>query len=151
MALIEHCSHSARKKDSGVMAGGCVTWSSGSCPFCFVAFPIRIPRCHVRRRVYVVLDCPLGVLADWSQGSWVRGRVYVRSDCRPAESADYMNWFVAPHAWCNTRWLVSDDRDSGCRMQEFRTIEWISSLANRKSLGSFLVYDRTRQVLYARI
>ena len=36
-------------------------------------------------------------------------------------------------------------------MQEFRTIEWISSLVNRKSLGSFLVFDRTRQVLYARI
>ena len=36
-------------------------------------------------------------------------------------------------------------------MKEFRAIEWISSVANRKSLGSFLVYDRTRQVLYARI
>ena len=74
MALIEHCPHSAREKDSGVMAGGCVTSSSGSCPFRFVAFPIRIPRCR-RRRVYVVLDCPLGVLADWSQWSWVRRRV----------------------------------------------------------------------------
>ena len=151
MALIEHCPHSAREKDSGVMAGGCVMSSSGSCPFRFVAFPIRIPRCQVRRRVYVVLDCPLGVLADWSQWSWVRRRVYVRSDCRPAESADCVNWFVATHAWCNTRWLVSEDRDSGCRMQEFRTIEWISCLVNRKSLCRFLVFHRTRQVLYARI
>ena len=83
VALIEHCPHSAREKDSGMMAGGCVTSSSGSCPFRLVAFPIRIPRCR-RRRVYVVLDCPLGVLADWSQWSWVRRCVYVRSDCRPA-------------------------------------------------------------------
>ena len=114
MALIEHCPHSAREKDSGVMAGGCATSSSGSCPFRFVPFPIRIPRCR-RRRVYVVLDCPLGVLADWSQWNWVRRRVYVRSDCRPAELADCVNWFVATHAWCNTKWLVSEDRDSGSR------------------------------------
>ena len=36
-------------------------------------------------------------------------------------------------------------------MQEFRIIEWISSLVNRKSLGSFVLFDRRRQVLYARI
>ena len=36
-------------------------------------------------------------------------------------------------------------------MLEFRTIEWISSLVNRKSLCSLLVFDRTRQVLYPRI
>ena len=84
VALIEHCPHSAREKDSGVMAGGCVTSSSGSCPFRFVAFPIRIPRCR-RSRLFIVLDCPLGVLADWSQWSWVQCRVSIRSDCRPRE------------------------------------------------------------------
>ena len=96
------------------MAGGCATSSAGSCPFLFIAFPIRIPRWR-RRRVYVVLDCPLGMLADWSQWTWVRHCVYVPSDCRPAESADCVNWFVATHAWYNTKLLVSEDRDSGCR------------------------------------
>ena len=98
VALMEHCFHSAREKGSGMMAGSCVTSLSGSCPLLLVAFPIRIPRCPVRRRVYVVLDCLLRVLADWSQWSWVRRRVYVRSDCRPAESANCLNWLVATHA-----------------------------------------------------
>ena len=98
VALMEHCSHSAREKGSGMMAGGCVTSSSRSCLFLFVAFPLRIPRCPVRRRVYVVLDCLLGVLADWSQWSWVRRRVYVHSDGRPAESADCVNWLIGTHA-----------------------------------------------------
>ena len=114
VALIEHCPHSAREKDTGVMAGGCSTSSSGSSPFRFVAFPIRIQRFR-RRRVYVVLDCPLGLGADWSQLNWVRRGVYVRSDCRHAESADCVNWLVATHAWCHTKWLVSEDRDSGCK------------------------------------
>ena len=98
MFLIEHCSHSAREKGSGVMAAGFVTSLSGSCLFLFVMFPTWISRCPVRRHGYVVLDCLLRVLADWRQWSRVRRRVYVRSDCRPADSADCVNWLVATHA-----------------------------------------------------
>ena len=123
VAIVEYCPHWAREKDSGVMAGGCRTSSCGSRPFPFFVFPIRIPRCHVRPRVYLVLDCPLRELADWSEWSWVRRRIYVRSDCRPTESADCVNWFIATYAWCITSWLVSEDRDSGSRMQAFRSIE----------------------------
>ena len=36
MALIEHWPHLAREKDSGIMAGGCVTSSSGTSLFRFL-------------------------------------------------------------------------------------------------------------------
>ena len=67
-------------------------------PGSFIVFPIQIPRCPVRRRVYVVPHCLLGVLADWSQWSWVQRHFYVLSDFQTAQSADCQNWLVATHA-----------------------------------------------------